>query len=116
MTSADIRVDMASSKPVGVVKNKVAQYLGIPNKSDSLVGINRQRSWAYKNSPLLVSMVENTYFECVVGILIAYNCITIGLEVQYCPALNSLRWIPPEDSLLAGASFGDRLTKVQSGG
>eukprot|EP00746_Dinoflagellata_sp_MGD_P161500 gnl/MRDRNA2_/MRDRNA2_88678_c0_seq1.p1 gnl/MRDRNA2_/MRDRNA2_88678_c0~~gnl/MRDRNA2_/MRDRNA2_88678_c0_seq1.p1 ORF type:complete len:639 (+),score=129.78 gnl/MRDRNA2_/MRDRNA2_88678_c0_seq1:75-1991(+) len=115
MESIDIKVDPLSMKSMVATKSKVAQYLGIPAKADSLIGINKHRSWAYKNSPLLVRMVEHQYFEGVVGVLIAFNCITIGMEVQYCPAVSSLRWIAPDDSRLSGASFGDRLTKVQSG-
>lgn len=115
MSPVDTMVDASSSKPIAAAKSKVAQYLGIPTKHDSLMGISKQRSWARKNSPWLVQMVEHTYFECVVGALIAFNCFTIAMEFQYCPAVNSLRWIPPADSHLSGSSFGDRLTKVQSG-
>jgi voltage-gated sodium channel len=106
-----MKVDPRSVKSVAATKSKVAQILGIPAKQDSLIGITKQRSWA----PLIVRIVEHRYFECVVGLLIAFNCITIGMEVQYCPAVSSLRWIAPDDSHLSGASFGDRLTKVQSG-
>lgn len=94
---------------------RVAQFFGMPTKHDSLMGISKQRSWAHKNSPLLVRIVEHSYFECIVGFLIAFNCITIGMEVQYCPNLNSLRWVPPQDSPLKDSTFSDRLTKVQSG-
>lgn len=115
MSSSDIKVDMPSGKSMVAAKSRVSKLLGIPAQKDSLMGINKQRSWAHKHSPLLVRMVEHRYFECIVGLLIAINCITIGMEVQYCPAVTSLRWIPPEDSPLDGASFSDRLNKVQSG-
>lgn len=115
MPDSDERIDMPSKKSVAAVKGRVAKFLGIPTKEDSLMGITRQRSWAYKNSPWLVRMVEHTYFECVVGLLIAFNSVTIGMEVEYCPAVDSLRWIPSADSSLADVSLSDRLTKVQAG-
>jgi voltage-gated sodium channel len=115
MSTTDIKIDMPSEKSVAATKSRVSKYVGIPTKQDSLMGITRQRSWANKHSPLLVRIVEHTYFECVIGLLIALNCITVGVEVQYCPAVDSLRWMPPDNSPLASISLSDRLTKVQSG-
>lgn len=106
---------MPAEKSVAATKRSIAQYLGMPTRQDSLMGIRKQRSWAHKNSPLLVRMIENSYFECIVGFLIAFNCITIAVEVQYCPVVNSLRWMPPENSPMTVASLSDRLTKVKSG-
>jgi voltage-gated sodium channel len=60
-------------------------------------------------------MVEHSYFEGIVGLLIAFNSITIAMEVQYCPAVDSLRWMPSADSPLVDVSLSDRLTKVQNG-
>jgi len=114
MASDDIKISMPSQSIVAT-KRSIAQHLGIPTRQDSLMGISRQRSWAQKNSPFLVQMIESSYFELIVGFLIAFNCITIAMEVQYCPAVNSLRWKPQDDSPYAGASLSDRLTKVQSG-
>jgi len=122
-SSTDVTIAMPSKavyqrksmSSIGEFRTRVTKLLGIPTKEDSLVGITRQRSWACRHSPLLVRMVEHTYFECVVGLLIAFNCVTIGMEVQYCPAVDSLRWMPPDDSPLAGVSLSDRLTRVQNG-
>jgi len=117
MSSADIKLDMNSSAEtrgrVSTVSKKILG--GLPTKHDSLMGINKHRSWAHNNSPLLVRMVEHNYFECIVGLLIGLNCITIGMEVQLCPAVTSLRWAPPYESPWVGASLSDRLQKVQSG-
>jgi len=115
MTPADIRMDVQSVKSISATKDRVSKYFGMPVADDSLMGITKQRSWAQKNSPWLTRMVAHTYFECAVGVLIAINCITISIEVQYCPAVNSLRWVAPANSHLASSSLSDRLTKVQSG-
>merc|ERR1719316_507842 len=42
--------------------------------------------------PKLVQFVDGNGFESVMGVIIMYNCLTIGIEVHECPPKTSYRF------------------------
>lgn len=55
------------------------------------------------NFPKVVDFVEGNGFESMMGVIIMYNCLTIGIEVHLCPPADSVRTKKecPEDFLVA---------------
>eukprot|EP00746_Dinoflagellata_sp_MGD_P146253 gnl/MRDRNA2_/MRDRNA2_78757_c0_seq1.p1 gnl/MRDRNA2_/MRDRNA2_78757_c0~~gnl/MRDRNA2_/MRDRNA2_78757_c0_seq1.p1 ORF type:complete len:682 (-),score=124.99 gnl/MRDRNA2_/MRDRNA2_78757_c0_seq1:163-2208(-) len=58
--------------------------------------LKHHTTWAAVRFPRLAAFIKGNVFESIMGIVIVYNCCSIGIEVHLCPPSDSPRHIPSQ--------------------